>query len=298
MIDIRELSRQLGDHASGICQELFPDGKIESGCYKVGSISGEKGRSMSVYLHGEQAGKYMDFATGEGGDMLDLIQHAKGLTLVEAMEWSKKRFNVRDNVQSKKFSAVEKKTFQLPNLPEQSSSQLLHGYMEGRGFRDVGEICFKWKIYETTSHRGSDVVFPYYGASGELVFLKTKPINHDGNPSTQKDLKPILYGWHCMPDNAREVWLVEGEWDAIACSELGYPALSVPFGGGKGAKQTKWIENEYDNLSRFERILIATDMDEQGELAAAEIMTRLGERCVRINLPNKDINDILKGALV
>ena len=113
--------------------------------------------------------------------------------------------------------------------------------------------------------------------------------------ATQKDLKPILFGWNVMPADAREVWLVEGEWDAIACSELGYPALSVPFGGGKGAKQTKWIENEYDNLARFERILIATDMDEQGELAAAEIMSRLGDRCIRINLPNKDINEMLQG---
>ena len=295
-MEIRELVQALGDQATGICAELYPEGKIESGCYKVGSISGEKGRSMSVYLHGEQSGKYMDFATGEGGDMLDLIMHCQGLTLVEAMDWAKKRCNVRDTQPSKKFSAVEKKTYQKPQLPEQAEmSPNLHTYMESRGFRDVGEICFKWRIYETISHRGSDVVFPYHDVTGEMVFLKTKPMNHDGNPATQKDLKPILFGWNVMPADAREVWLVEGEWDAIACSELGYPALSVPFGGGKGAKQTKWIENEYDNLARFERILIATDMDEQGELAAAEIMSRLGDRCIRINLPNKDINEMLQG---
>jgi len=34
-------------------------------------------------------------------------------------------------------------------------------------------------------------------------------------------------------------------------------------------------------------------MDEQGELAAAEIMSRLGDRCFRINLPTKDINELL-----
>jgi len=297
-MEIRELVQALGGQATGICRELYPEGNVESGCYKVGSIDGEKGRSMSVYLHGEQAGKYMDFATGEGGDMLDLIQHCQSLTLVEAMDWAKKRLNIRDTKPSKKFSAVEKKTFQKPKPPEQAvSSPNLHSYMEARGFKDVGEICFKWKIYETVSNRGSDVVFPYYDQSGDLVFLKTKPMNYDGNPSTQKDLKPILFGWHVMPADAREVWLVEGEWDAIACSELGYPALSVPFGGGKGAKQTKWIANEYDNLARFERIVIATDMDEQGELAAAEIMSRLGDRCYRVHLPAKDINDVLVGSL-
>ena len=294
MMDIRDLAMKLGDHASGICQELYPDGKIESGCYKVGSISGEKGRSMSVYLHGEQAGKYMDFATGEGGDMLDLIQFAMGLSLVDAMDWAKKRFNIRDGAPAKKMSAVKNKTFNLPKLPEQNDSSVLHGYMESRGFKDVGEVCFRHKIYETDARQGKDVVFPFYDPNNELVFLKTKPMDYDGNPSTQKNLKPILYGWQTMPDSAREVWLVEGEWDAIAGEVMGFPTLSVPMGGGKGAKQTKWIEAEYDHLARFERILVATDMDEQGELAAAEIMSRLGDRCFRINLPTKDINELLK----
>jgi len=35
-------------------------------------------------------------------------------------------------------------------------------------------------------------------------------------------------------------------------------------------------------------------MDEQGELAAAEIMNRLGDRCYRVNLPTKDINELLQ----
>ena len=294
MMDIRDLSKKLGDHASGICQELYPEGRVESGCYKVGSISGEKGRSMSVYLHGEQAGKYMDFATGEGGDMLDLIQYALGLSLPDAMEWSKKRFNIRDGAPAKKISAIKNKTFNTPKLPEQKNSEVLHGYMTGRGFKDVGEVCFRHKIYETDGKGGKDVVFPFYDPDKELVFIKTKPMNYDGNPSTQRNLKPILFGWHSMPYDAREVWITEGEWDQIACSELGFPSLSVPMGGGKGAKQTKWIENEYENLARFERILIATDMDEQGELAAAEIMSRLGDRCFRINLPTKDINELLQ----
>ena len=294
MIDIRELKRKLGAHAAGICQELYPEGKIESGCYKVGSIDGEKGRSMSVYLHGDQAGNFIDFASGEGGDMLDLLQYAKGITLTEAMDYAKKRFNIIDATPVKKIGAIKEKTYSMPTLPDQKNTGVLHTYMEGRGFKDVGEICFRHKIYETDSSRGTDVVFPFYDPAGELIFIKTKPMDHDGNPATQKDLKPILFGWQTMPTDAREVWITEGEWDQIACSELGFPSLSVPMGGGKGAKQTKWIEAEYENLARFERILIATDMDEQGELAAAEIMSRLGDRCYRINLPTKDINELIQ----
>ena len=294
MMDIKELVQQLAPNATAICGELYPDGRLESGCYKIGSIQGEKGRSMSVYLTGAQAGKWMDFSTGEGGDLLDLIMYSQGMTLVDAMDWAKKRFGIRDNSPSKKVAPAEQKKYTSPTPPLRNEHQHLHEYMEKRGFKDVGEVCFRYKIYETDARGGQDVVFPFFDTQGKETFLKTKPINHDGNPSTQKDLKPILFGWQAVPDTARKIWITEGEWDAIACSELGFPDLSVPMGGGKGAKQTKWIAHEYDNLARFEEILIATDMDEQGELAAAEIMQRLGDRCYRVNLPTKDINELLQ----
>ena len=294
MMDIKELVQQLAPNATAICGELYPDGRLESGCYKIGSIQGEKGRSMSVYLTGAQAGKWMDFSTGEGGDLLDLIMYSQGMTLVDAMDWAKKRFGIRDNSPSKKVAPAEQKKYTSPTPPPRNEHQHLHEYMEKRGFKDVGEICFRYKIYETDARGGQDVVFPFFDAQGKETFIKTKPINHDGNPSTQKDLKPILFGWQNVPDTARKIWITEGEWDAIACSELGFPALSVPMGGGKGAKQTKWIAHEYENLARFQEILIATDMDEQGELAAAEIMQRLGDRCYRVNLPTKDINELLQ----
>jgi twinkle protein len=294
MMDIKELAQHLAPHAAGICNELYPDGRVESGCYKIGSIQGEKGRSMSVYLNGDQCGKWMDFSTGEGGDLLDLIMYSQGMSLVDAMDWAKKRYGIRDNTPAKKVAPAEKRNYTQPNPPPKNEHEHLHEYMEKRGFKDVGEVCFRYKIYETDARGGQDVVFPFFDTQGKQTFLKTKPINHDGNPSTQKDLKPILFGWQAVPDTARKIWITEGEWDAIACGELGFPALSVPMGGGKGAKQTKWIAHEYDNLARFEEILIATDMDEQGELAAAEIMQRLGDRCYRVNLPTKDINELLQ----
>ena len=102
MMDIKELVQQLAPNATAICGELYPDGRLESGCYKIGSIQGEKGRSMSVYLTGAQAGKWMDFSTGEGGDLLDLIMYSQGMTLVDAMDWAKKRFGIRDNSPSQK----------------------------------------------------------------------------------------------------------------------------------------------------------------------------------------------------
>ena len=47
-------------------------------------------------------------------------------------------------------------------------------------------------------------------------------------------------------------------------------------------------------MDRFETIVLALDMDDEGELAAREISDRLGiHRCVRVKLPFKDLNECL-----
>ncbi|WP_375677030.1 toprim domain-containing protein [Bartonella sp. AP88XZML] len=91
----------------------------------------------------------------------------------------------------------------------------------------------------------------------------------------------------------RIIVITEGEIDALSLAAYGYPAVSVPFGGGSGGKHN-WIENEFDHLESFETIFLATDMDKPGEEAAREIASRLGRhRCYRVRLPLKDANDCL-----
>ncbi|WP_034988765.1 toprim domain-containing protein [Bartonella senegalensis] len=95
----------------------------------------------------------------------------------------------------------------------------------------------------------------------------------------------------------RTLVITEGEIDALSLAAYGYPAVSVPFGGGHGGKQN-WIENEFDHLEAFETIFLATDMDKPGEEAAHEIASRLGRhRCYRVCLPGKDANDCLTAGI-
>lgn len=83
----------------------------------------------------------------------------------------------------------------------------------------------------------------------------------------------------------------------MSYTQYGFPALSVPFGGGKGAKQ-QWIEYEYHNLDRFDEIWISMDSDDVGREAAKEIARRLGEhRCRLVELPHKDINECLMAGM-
>ncbi|WP_208439249.1 bifunctional DNA primase/helicase [Bartonella tribocorum] len=95
----------------------------------------------------------------------------------------------------------------------------------------------------------------------------------------------------------RTIVITEGEIDALSLAAYGYPAVSVPFGGGRGGKHN-WIENEFDHLEAFETIFLATDMDQPGEEAAHEIASRLGRhRCYRVRLPRKDANDCLTASI-
>ncbi len=95
----------------------------------------------------------------------------------------------------------------------------------------------------------------------------------------------------------RTIVITEGEIDALSLAAYGYPAVSVPFGGGSGGKHN-WIENEFDHLEAFETIFLATDMDKPGEEAAREIASRLGRhRCYRVRLPLKDANDCLTAGI-
>lgn len=141
---------------------------------------------------------------------------------------------------------------------------------------------------------GERIVFPFLLPDGQLAMAKVREASNGAKPRpTAANCEPILFGWQAVPQEAREVILTEGEIDALSMAAYGYAALSVPFGGGGGAKQ-QWIESEFERLERFERIYLALDMDEHGERAAEEIANRLGRhRCLRVKLPHKDANECL-----
>jgi len=46
--------------------------------------------------------------------------------------------------------------------------------------------------------------------------------------------------------------------------QYGFPALSVPFGGGTGNKH-RWLEYEFDRLAVFDEIYLCFDQDKEGQ---------------------------------
>ena len=68
-----DLSRRLAGEVEAVCRAYLPAGLRQGRYWIVGDVQGTAGRSLFVKLSGDRAGKWMDAATGEHGDLLDLI---------------------------------------------------------------------------------------------------------------------------------------------------------------------------------------------------------------------------------
>ncbi|OCC05380.1 DNA primase [Labrys sp. WJW] len=77
-----DLACHLAEHAEAVCRHYLSAGRRRGHYWQVGDISNTPGRSMFVRLHNSSkgpAGKWTDAATGEHGDLLDVIRLSLGL---------------------------------------------------------------------------------------------------------------------------------------------------------------------------------------------------------------------------
>jgi len=77
-----ELARRLGEDAEAVCREYLSNGHRAGNHWIVGDVRNTRGRSMHVRLRANTkgpAGKWVDEATSEFGDLLDVIRESCGL---------------------------------------------------------------------------------------------------------------------------------------------------------------------------------------------------------------------------
>ena len=291
MADITEIKRMLNDRVESVASHLLPNGRREGGEWRVGSVGGEPGKSLGVHLTGEKVGVWRDFATDEGGDLLDLWVAVKRIRLVDALREAAAWLGIK----TPELHRPAAKSYTRPTRPQcRAPAARVRDYL-GEDRNIPSEILTAYKIGE----RDDQIVFPFLLPDGTLALVKERRAADGEKPKpTSRDCEPVLFGWQAVPDDARSVVITEGEIDALSMAAYGYVAMSVPFGGGGGRKQ-QWIEAEYERMARFEAIYLATDTDDEGEAAADEIADRLGRhRCLRIHLPRKDANECLVEGVV
>ena len=81
-LNATDLAQRLGRQAEAVCRAYLSNGRRQGNYWQVGDARNTAGRSMFVRLHDSAkgiAGKWQDPATGEHGDLLDVIRESLGL---------------------------------------------------------------------------------------------------------------------------------------------------------------------------------------------------------------------------
>lgn len=165
----------------------------------------------------------------------------------------------------------------------------------------------RFGIYRTrqwfpqTNREEDCIAFPYEW-DGELRNVKYRTASKDFRQ--EKDPEPVFYNADSIVED-EDLVIVEGEMDVLAMVEAGIGAVvSLPNGAPQKPEETEKryepFGTHWEAISKVRRVLIATDMDEPGELLAQEIARRVGRhRAFRVRMPSggdvqiKDANECL-----
>ncbi len=182
----------------------------------------------------------------------------------------------------------KQKTYMLPKTQTTQPGNKAEQYLKKRGFSK--ETWVRRKVSES----GGNIVFLYY-ENGQVVLMKFRePKDHTGEGKKawrEPGGKSVFWGMDdCDP--SKPLVIVEGEYDALALDEAGCTnVVSVPSGN----KDLDCVENCWEWLQQFKRVIIWPDNDEPGQEMCRKLIKRLGEwRCWVVDSEFKDANDCLK----
>ncbi len=298
----KDIAEKLSRCAERVAKNLLPHGKLMGNYWVVGDVFGKPGESLKLCIHGTKKGSFYDFATSQGGDLLELWRLNRQISVSEAIKEASSYLGIslptfvpsRQNIETS--PSVEK----LPKSISANAKNYLH--IERKLSLDTID---KFSIRgERNEERDNDfIAFPFFTDSkkNKLTQIKWIGVRRGQNNKkiifTERNCNPGLFGWHAIANDTRTIVLTEGEIDAMTLHQYGFNALSLPYGGGKGSKQA-WLEKEFDRLAIFDEIFLCLDNDEVGKQTIDVLVERLGShRCRVVTLPKKDANECLQAGI-
>lgn len=198
---------------------------------------------------------------------------------------------------SGKVSNVEKKEYQKPEFVKSSLNDKTISWFKTRGISEQTLLEFnvtESMEYMPQEHKEMRCINFNYFREHELINIKFRDAKK--NFKMVKDAELIFYNINSII-GSKECIICEGELDAMSFHEAGYKSVvSVPNGASKGNQKLEYLDNCWSYFEGMEKIIIATDGDEPGQMLKDELARRLGkDRCWIFQYPegSKDANEIL-----
>jgi putative DNA primase/helicase len=255
-----EIRSALNKQLALLVLDIWPSGKRRQNKYLVGDVMGGPGDSLELLLSGTKAGLWTDRATGEGGDILDLIARYYSL-----------------DVQAQFPQVLERAKGWLGRASAMPASSVAASKAKAPAVDELGPATAKWD-YQDASGKLIAVVYRYDPEPGRKEF---RPWDVRRRKMAPPEPRP-LYNQSGML-KAEQVVVVEGEKCAQALIDLGVCATTAMHGANAPVEKTDWSP-----LSG-KHVLIWPDRDKPGwqyaDHASQAIMQAGAKSCVILQPP-------------
>ena len=252
-IDIEEIRRSLLHRINEVLNHLLPQGYIQNHCYYAGDIEGNKGKSLVVQLQGNKQGCWHDFATNQGGDLLNLWSEVKGYgksefpkLLTEINDW-------------------------LGNIPVSPTIWKNQPVQKSPPIDTLGKPSKSWNYFDQ-NNRLSAVVYRYDNEDGKQFRI--------WDVKNKKSQAPKIRPLYNIPGiiSSKKVIIVEGEKSADALIESGFCATTAMCGANAPLEKTDWSH------LKDKEVIIWPDNDEAGINYANKLADYLSGKCSFISV--------------
>jgi len=261
--DTEALRGGLLDRLEAVLCYLLPQGRVRGHQFLVGDIDGHPGKSLVVELAGERSGLWKDFATDEGGDLIDLWARCRGLS-------------ARHD-----FPRLAEEIRQWLGFAPPAERSAARPVPRGPAIDELGPYTAKWD-YLAVDGQLLACVYRYDPPTGK----EYRPWDVRARLWRAPDPRPLYH----LPAvvQAREVVLVEGEKCAEGLIAAGITATTAMNGARAPIDKTDW------SPLAGKQVLIWPDRDAPGwdyaENAARACVTA-GAASVAILVPPADRPD-------
>lgn len=206
-LNATDLAQRLSRHAEAVCRHYLSNGYKQGHYWQVGDARNSAGRSMFVRLHDSArgpAGKWSDAATGEHGDLLDVIRESLGLLDFAEVAAEARRFLCLPHPGpapagpprgTPALSGSAEASRRLWRIAQPITGTLAETYLRGRGIADLhgtGALRFHPNCYWRPEHDGPTETWPAMIASvtdldGDITGAHRTWLARDGSGKAPRD---------------------------------------------------------------------------------------------------------------